>query len=89
MRTDAGVECRFHDLRHTAFTKMVEAGVPEGVIRALMGHVSRAMMDRYSHVRMEAMGTAVESLSLKPKPKPERVEAAKETAKVAGSASIH
>ncbi len=85
VRTDAGVACRFHDLRHTAYTKMVEAGVPEGIIRALMGHVSRAMMDWYSHVRMEAMRTAVESLSLKP----ESCEVAKETAKEAEAASVH
>ena len=72
----------------TAYTKMVEAGVPEGVISALMGHVSRAMMDRYSHVRMEAMRTAVESLSLKPEPKPASFELAKECAKVNKSASV-
>lgn len=29
LRKRAGVKCRFHDLRHTAATKMAEAGVPE------------------------------------------------------------
>jgi len=65
VRKAAGVACRFHDLRHTAYTKMIEAGVPEGVIMALMGHVSRAMVERYSHVRMDAMRKAVGNLSLK------------------------
>jgi len=29
LREEAGVSCRLHDLRHTAATKMAEAGVPE------------------------------------------------------------
>ena len=28
LRKRAGVQCRLHDLRHTAATKMAEAGVP-------------------------------------------------------------
>jgi len=69
-RKAAKVECRFHDLRHTAYTKMIEAGVPEGVIMALMGHVSRAMVERYSHVRMPALREAAGKLSLKSSKKP-------------------
>jgi hypothetical protein len=30
---------------------------------ALMGHMSRAMMERYSHIRMAAKREAVESLT--------------------------
>jgi hypothetical protein len=69
---------------------MVEVGVPEGVIMALMGHVSRAMVERYSHVRMDAMRKAVEALSLeKPKaPTEDSVQAAKDSAKVRESATI-
>ena len=44
VRDDAGIKGRFHDLRHTAYTKMVEDLVAEGIIMALMGHVSRAMV---------------------------------------------
>jgi hypothetical protein len=64
VRDAAGVECRFHDLRHSAYTRLVEAGAPEGVIEALFGHVSKEMRDRYSHVRMAAMRKAVENLKL-------------------------
>jgi hypothetical protein len=32
-------------------------------VMALAGHVSRAMMERYSHIRMEAERRAVEDLS--------------------------
>ena len=32
-----------------------------------MGHMSRAMLERYSHIRMAAKRVAVEALSEKPK----------------------
>lgn len=64
LRQRAGVQCRLHDLRHTAATKMAEAGVPESTMLALMGHMSRAMLERYSHIRMAAKREAVESLGM-------------------------
>ena len=74
IREDAGVSCRLHDLRHTALTKMAEAGVPESTMLALAGHMSRAMLERYSHIRMAAKRTAVESLSItKPAAESDRV----------------
>lgn len=45
---------RFHDLRHQAITEMAEAGAPDSVIQALAGHLSKRMMDHYSHVRLAA-----------------------------------
>jgi hypothetical protein len=42
---------------------MAEAGVPESTMLALMGHMSRAMLERYSHIRMAAKRDAVEALS--------------------------
>lgn len=39
LRKRSGVECRFHDLRHTAATKMAEADVPESTMLAIMGHM--------------------------------------------------
>jgi len=68
LRDKAGVSCRLHDLRHTVATKMAEAGVPESTMLALLGHMSRAMLERYSHIRMAAKREAVESLSIKTKP---------------------
>src|ERR1039457_5377572 len=58
-----------HDLRHTAITKLAESGASDSTIMALAGHLSRAMLERYSHIRMNAKRQAVESLSLKPKEK--------------------
>lgn len=64
LRDKAGVSCRLHDLRQTAATKMAESGVPESTMLALMGHMSRAMLERYSHIRMAAKREAVEAMSL-------------------------
>jgi integrase len=82
IREKAKIDCRLHDLRHTAATKMAEAGTPETTMLALMGHMSRKMLERYSHIRMAAKRTAVESLAA-PKPEAQNPEALpKETPKV-------
>ena len=41
---------------------MLEAGVPEGVIREIAGHVDPAMTMHYSHPRLAARRAAVETL---------------------------
>jgi integrase len=64
VRTAADVDCRFHDLRHTAATKMAENGTPEATMKALLGHMSKTMVERYSHIRAEAKRQAVEGLCL-------------------------
>jgi len=69
VRKAAGVNVRFHDLRHTTATKMAEAGIPEATMEALLGHMSRAMLERYSHVRMEAKRAAMEALGKLRQPK--------------------
>lgn len=88
VRTNAKVSCRWHDLRHTVCTKMAEAGVPESTMLAIMGHMSRAMLERYSHIRMKAKREAVESLNLTPKQATTK-QPAKVSAKVKVSASVN
>ncbi len=53
---------RFHDLRHTAVTKLGEAGVAEATMKAIVGHLSVRMLEHYSHIRVEAKRNAVEKL---------------------------
>jgi integrase len=53
---------RFHDLRHHAITELCEMGLPEMTIMGIAGHVSRDMMEHYSHIRIQAKRQAVESL---------------------------
>ena len=54
---------RFHDLRHTSITELAEAGAPDATLMAIAGHMSRRMLEHYSHVRMKAKREAVEKLS--------------------------
>jgi integrase len=67
-RKAAGVKCRPHDLRHTFATQLAENGVPESTMLALMGHMSRAMLERYSHIRNRAKREAVAGVSLRSRP---------------------
>ena len=41
--------------------------MPESTMLALMGHMSRAMLERYSHIRMAAKREAVKSLEISQK----------------------
>jgi integrase len=50
---------RFHDLRHHSITRLAEAGVPEQTLMAIAGHVSRKMLEHYSHIRVQAKRDAV------------------------------
>ncbi len=54
---------RFHDLRHQAITELAEHGASDATVMALAGHMSRAMMEHYSHIRMQAKRTAVDGLA--------------------------
>ena len=53
---------RFHDMRHQAITELAERDASDQTIMALAGHVSRQMLEHYSHIRMEAKRRAVEAL---------------------------
>jgi integrase len=53
---------RFHDLRHQAITEMAESGASDATMMAVAGHMSRRMLEHYSHVRMAAKRTALDKL---------------------------
>jgi integrase len=52
-----------HDNRHTLVTELAESGDSDEVIMSIAGHVSRAMLSRYSHVRMEAKRRALDEIA--------------------------
>jgi integrase len=61
----AGVTCRFHDLRHTGCTRMLEAGVPFSVVATIMGwspSTTVRMSRRYGHIGQTAQRNAVNAL---------------------------
>jgi integrase len=56
---------RFHDLRHHAITELAESQASDSTVMAIAGHVSAKMLAHYSHVRIQAKRTALDSLSTK------------------------
>jgi integrase len=56
----AGV--RFHDLRHHCITELAESQTSEQTILSIAGHVSRRMLQHYSHIRIEAKRRALDGL---------------------------
>jgi integrase len=64
LRNAAGLSgLRFHDLRHTVVTRLLEAGEPDHVVESITGHLSRRMLEHYSHIRLSAKKAALDRLS--------------------------
>jgi integrase len=64
-KTRARVRCRFHDLRHTGCTRMLEAGVPFSVVATIMGWSASTavrMARRYGHIGQAAQRQAMDAL---------------------------
>ena len=53
---------RFHDLRHQAITELGESGLSDQTIMSIAGHVSREMLDHYSHIRLKAKRRALKAV---------------------------
>jgi len=61
---DKGIEgVRFHDLRHTAASRMIETGADLVTVSKILGHATIQMTMRYCHPTPENMRRAVEKLS--------------------------
>jgi integrase len=75
VREKAGVKGRWHDNRHTLVTELAESGAGDEVIMSIAGHVSRAMLSRYSHVRMEAKRRALDAIAARQRAADERRKA--------------
>jgi integrase len=50
---------RPHDTRHTAITRMAEAGVPLAVIMSMAGHISRRMTEHYTQISVHSQKAAI------------------------------
>ena len=61
---------RLYDLRHHVLTTMLEnPAISEQTIKAIAGHVSKKILERYSHIRIAEKQAALSSLeSLRPAP---------------------
>jgi integrase len=62
--TEAGIQdLRFHDLRHTAITRMVNAGLPAMEIMKVSGHTQWTTFARYVNPNSEAVNRIADALS--------------------------
>ena len=52
-------DLRFHDLRHSAASEMINAGVPLYTVGAVLGHKAAASTQRYSHLDSASLDDAV------------------------------
>jgi len=60
------VKCRWHDLRHTACTRMLEKGSPFSVVASIIGWSAGTtvrMAKRYGHIGQAAQRQALEAIS--------------------------
>ena len=62
----ATLSVRFHYLRHTCVTKLAEGQASEQTLMAIAGHVSRRMLEHYSHIRLEAKRAALDAIAAQP-----------------------
>ena len=58
---------RFHDLRHTAATRLADHGADAFQIAAILGHSSIQMTARYTHATSDGLRRAMESLAVNDK----------------------
>lgn len=60
---EAGIDnFRFHDLRHEAVSRLVEAGLGDQEVAAISGHKSMQMLRRYTHLRAEDLVARLDAL---------------------------
>jgi integrase len=64
LRKAAGIPAlRFHGLRHHAIMELAEGQSSDATIMAIAGHVSRQMLEHYSHVRLDLKRKALDGLA--------------------------
>jgi len=64
MKAEVGIkDFRFHDLRHEAVSRFVEAGLGDQEVAAISGHKSMQMLKRYTHLRAEDLVSRLDELT--------------------------
>ena len=58
-------ELHFHDLRHEAVSRLVEAGLSDQEVASISGHKSMQMLRRYTHLRAEDLVSRLDKLTNK------------------------
>ncbi len=55
----------FHDLRHSAASQMINAGVDLYTVGAVLGHRSASSTKRYSHLATDSLRVALDKIGRK------------------------
>ncbi len=64
IKRDCGMaDLHFHDLRHEAVSRFVEAGLSDQEVSAISGHRSMQMLKRYTHLRAEDLVSKLDKLT--------------------------
>lgn len=56
------VDFRFHDLRHTAASLLINAGYSLKVVQEVLGHRSVTAANRYAHLAVQTKRAALEGV---------------------------
>jgi integrase len=62
VKAKAGVTGRWHDTRHTVVSQLQENGESDQTTMSIVGHVSQAMLKKYSHISRETKRQALEDM---------------------------
>jgi integrase len=62
-RAQGLADFRFHDLRHEAVSRFVEAGLSDQEVSAISGHKSMQMLKRYTHLRAEDLVSRLDDIA--------------------------
>lgn len=66
IKTSLGLsDLHFHDLRHEAVSRLVEAGFSDQEVSAISGHKSMQMLKRYTHLRAEDLVDRLDTIESK------------------------
>jgi integrase len=90
VKRKTGVEVRFHDLRHTCVTRMLEGGVPLSVVASILGWspaTTARMAKRYGHIGQPAMRQAMAILERAARPQRRKRKSANGRKKIAGGSA--
>jgi site-specific recombinase XerD len=61
-------QLRFHDLRHSSASEMINAEVDLYTVGAVLGHKSPASTKRYAHLATDSLKVALEKIGVKKSP---------------------
>lgn len=62
-RAVTGIDCRWHDLRHTCASWLVQAGVPIYTVAEVLGHSSTVVTKRYAHLAPQHLADAMAKIA--------------------------